>query len=337
MRYVFLLLFSSVSIHLSAQGFNPYKAYGEPAPQKSTFRTILNKITVTAASGFGHSFYSHDLNNYNIIINKDRLYINPENTSDYYYRWLNKPERADFTPNTDDIVRTDTASIGFKGTGFSIPLMLSLHYQYNRFRVGLGGSIEFHQFKRMEPDQYASTIGSYTESFSTMFTRFFGTLGVELYQWYDYHYFLDVKIGGMGYGSGFDKSLMQKKGMFINFGVPIERKFSEYFTVFVRPSYEFKNFTMGLPESDLAIKNKHQAFYINIGFRYNYPDLKRCPIKSCETQKRHLHQGREFRGRPFYKKQNPQIGENYKHSPIFKKGNDKDAPKSNVRKKDPRK
>lgn len=94
---------------------------------------------------------------------------------------------------------------------------------------------------------------------------------------------------------------------------------------------------MGLPESDLAIKNKHQAFYINIGFRYNYPDVKRCPIKSCETQKSHLHQGREFRGRPFYKKQNPQIGENYKHSPIFKKGNDKDAPKSNVRKKDPRK
>jgi hypothetical protein len=333
---LFTLMFCFLSASAVAQGFNPYRAYGEAPPPKTTIRTILNKITLTAATGVGYSFYNHTLDNYTISNYNDRLFIKPNGSTDHYYRWLNKP--AIGSPgSTDDMVNTDTVSMGFRGTGFSIPLLLSLHYQYKWFRIGGGASFEFHQFNKMEPTQYASILGPYTENFTSLFTRFFGNVGVEFYRFYEYHYYFDVYAGTMNYGSGFDKNLLQR-GMFINLGVPIEREFSEYFKVFIRPSYEFKSFTMGLPGSQESIKNKFNAFFVNIGIRFNYPDLRRCPIKSCETQKIHTHQGMgDLRGRPFYKKQRPQIGENYKHSPLFRKGIDRDAPRSKIKRKDPRK
>ena len=36
---------------------------------------------------------------------------------------------------------------------------------------------------------------------------------------------------------------------------------------------------------------------------------KRCPIESCQTKMVHTHGGQEFRGMPWYKKQNPKTGE----------------------------
>ncbi|MBX0289634.1 hypothetical protein K3G63_04250 [Hymenobacter sp. HSC-4F20] len=37
-----------------------------------------------------------------------------------------------------------------------------------------------------------------------------------------------------------------------------------------------------------------------------------CPIVSCHTRKVHLHSGVKYRGQPFFKKQNPAIGEKIK-------------------------
>lgn len=319
-----------------SQGFNPY-IYGDVDERQYGFRKILNKITLTVASGAGYTFYHHDLENYTVLRRNDRLYINPNGTQDYYYRWLNNPARSAVTPSGNDqsTVNADTADLGFRGTASGIPALFSLHYQYDRFRIGGGASFEFHRFRNMEPTLYSASLGSYEESFSTIFSKYFFTAGVEFYRFYDYHYYFDLYAGKMNYGKGFNKLLMQG-GAFINLGIPIEREFSEYFRFFIRPSYDFKSFKMVLPESSRVIENKNQAFYLNIGFRINYPDLPRCPINSCETQKIHTHRGKTFRGRPFYKKQNPQIGENYKHSPLFKT-RDKDAPKSNVPRKDPRK
>ena len=37
-----------------------------------------------------------------------------------------------------------------------------------------------------------------------------------------------------------------------------------------------------------------------------------CPISSCKVRMVHAHGEGEFRGQPFYKKQNPKIGEKIK-------------------------
>lgn len=332
-----ILCFLTAALAFS-QGFNPY-IYGDVSERKQNgFRKILNQITLTAASGIGYTFYHHKLENYSIVRDNDRLYINPNGSQDYYYQWLSDPVKTSETgPGSGDqfVVGGDSVDMGFRGAASGVPLLLSLHYQFDRFRIGAGASFEFHRFRKMEPTFYAPSLGFYEESFSTVFTKLFVNAGVEFYRFYDWHYYLDVYAGTMNYGGGFNKTAM-KGGGFFNIGVPIEREISEYFKVFFRPSWDFKKFDMGLPESALSIRNNSQALYLNIGVRMNYPDVPRCPIKSCETQKVHVHQGKTFRGRPFYKKQNPQIGENYKHSPLFKK-KDKDAPKSKVSRKDPRK
>ncbi|QDA61977.1 hypothetical protein [Hymenobacter jejuensis] len=37
-----------------------------------------------------------------------------------------------------------------------------------------------------------------------------------------------------------------------------------------------------------------------------------CPIASCHTRKVHLHDGTKYHGQPWFKKQNPAIGEKIK-------------------------
>lgn len=39
---------------------------------------------------------------------------------------------------------------------------------------------------------------------------------------------------------------------------------------------------------------------------------KTCPIVSCHTRKVHFHDGVKYRGQPWFKKQNPAIGEKIK-------------------------
>ncbi|MBD2768400.1 hypothetical protein IC235_10895 [Hymenobacter sp. BT664] len=49
-----------------------------------------------------------------------------------------------------------------------------------------------------------------------------------------------------------------------------------------------------------------------------------CPMESCHVRKVHLHSGVKYRGQPWFKKQNPEIGEKIKiYTPEKdKRGND---------------
>ncbi|WP_192820876.1 hypothetical protein [Rufibacter sp. LB8] len=40
--------------------------------------------------------------------------------------------------------------------------------------------------------------------------------------------------------------------------------------------------------------------------------MPKCPINACQTRKVHRHGEQQFRGMPWYKKQNPRIGEKLK-------------------------
>ncbi|MBF9238935.1 hypothetical protein I2I05_16145 [Hymenobacter sp. BT683] len=53
-----------------------------------------------------------------------------------------------------------------------------------------------------------------------------------------------------------------------------------------------------------------------------------CPIETCHVRKVHLHSGNKYRGQPWFKKQNPAIGEKIKtHNPKSgTHGNDKSKP-----------
>lgn len=55
-----------------------------------------------------------------------------------------------------------------------------------------------------------------------------------------------------------------------------------------------------------------------------FSSCKTCPIPSCHVRMVHAHGEDEFRGQPFWKKQNPKIGEK-----LPKRSNEKRVPRSN--------
>ena len=166
---------------------------------------------------------------------------------------------------------------------------------------------------RFRPISYGNDIGSFSPQANNFFLKkYFGMIGGMVYRYNEYTLVADANIGGFKLGNDFNKSLI-KKGLYYNLGATIEREFSEYFRVFARPSYEFKNYKLTIPETSQTIKHRFNAWYINIGVTYRLPEVRRCPLKDCHAQINHAHGNREYRSRrhPIWKKQNPHYGENY--------------------------
>lgn len=242
-----------------------------------------------------------------------------------YTNWFNKVEPIDgFAPGPFQI-SSDDEEIGFKSKSFNIPLKATLHVEFmERYRIGAGYSFEYTNLGDFKPLSHGNDINNFDPGFSSFFLKkYFLVLGASVYRYYDYLLVVDANIGGYGLGKNFDKSAV-KKGAYFNLGVAVEREMSEYFRVFVRPSYEFKSFTTNIPEST-GIKHKFNAFYFNIGATYRFPELRRCFLKTCHIQMNHAHGNREYRSRmhPIYKKQNPHYGENYPNLIRYKGKNKK--------------
>jgi hypothetical protein len=144
--------------------------------------------------------------------------------------------------------------------------------------------------------------------------RYFGMAGVSFYRIQDYLFTADINIGDFKPKSNINTAIIQK-GLYYNLGVTVERDFSEYLRVFVRPSYELKNYSIGVPENGQAIKHNMNAFYVNFGISYTLPELPKCFLKDCKAQINHAHGNKDYRSRvhPIYKKQNPGYGENYRN------------------------
>jgi hypothetical protein len=141
--------------------------------------------------------------------------------------------------------------------------------------------------------------------------KYYGMAGISFYRIDKFLFTGDVHVGGYKPGKNFDASQI-KKGVYANAGVTIEHEFSEYLKAFLRPSFEIKNYTITLPNSDKTIPHYINAFYVNIGLTYAIPELPRCFHSECHSQMNHVHGDREYRSRMhrIWKKQNPLYGEN---------------------------
>lgn len=228
--------------------------------------------------------------------------------------WFNITSRdtAILSPTTFR-VNSDTAKIGFKGRGLSIPIKATIHYEWQRYRIGGGISYEYLNIGNFKPISYKDQIGTYSPNAKGGFMRkYFVMVGAALYRYQDYLLVADAQIGSYKPSKAFNLGQIQK-GIYYNLGVTIERDMSEYFKIFVRPSYDLKNFTIAIPETGQGIKHRFNAFYINFGATYRIPELRRCVIDGCRAQINHAHGNKAYRSRvhAIYKKQNPYYGENY--------------------------
>jgi hypothetical protein len=281
------------------------------------FRRILSKVTFGLSTGYGSTTFKHELDGFGILQNPDSMpkLFQGTNPAQGYSNWFNKVQPSGNTLQPDGFqVNSDTADIGFKSKSFNIPIRATLHVElFERYRIGGGYSFEYTNVGDFKPLSYQDRISNYSPEVTSFFLKkYFVLLGASVYRYNDYLLVVDANIGGYAMGKKFDKSAM-KKGVFVNLGVTVEREMSEYFRLFVRPSYEIKSYKLNVPETGQSIQHRFNAFYINVGATYRIPELRRCFLKTCHAQMNHAHGNREYRSRrhPIYKKQNPHYGENY--------------------------
>lgn len=285
----------------------------------SPFRKVLSKITFGFSTGYGSSTLSHELNGFGILQNPGAdptIYRIDEDgvEGQAYSNWFHKvrPFTSTAQPGFQKVTSEDS-KIGFRGKAFHIPLKATMHVEFlKRYRAGIGYSFEYTHLGEFSPISNKDVINSYSYDSSTFFLKkYFVVLGASVYRYDQYLFVVDANIGGYGLGKKFDKSTM-KRGVFVNLGVSVEREMSEYFRLFIRPSYEIKAFQQQVPAGP-SIKHKFNAFYVNIGATYRIPELRRCVVKDCHAQINHAHGDREYRSRrhAIWKKQNPHYGENY--------------------------
>lgn len=291
-------------------------------------RKVLSKVTFGLSTGYGSTTFKHELNGFGILQNpglSPNLFQSGSVTSGYA-NWINRVlDTTNIIQAGAFLVNSDTTTLGFKAKAFNIPLKATLHVEFDKYRIGGGYSFEYVNMGDFEPISYQDKIGNYSTDFSSFFLqKYFGMIGGTVYRYNEYLLVVDANVGGYNLGKKFDKSVI-KKGVFLNLGVTVEREMSEYLRLFVRPSYEIKSYKINIPETSQSITHKFNAFYINVGVTYRFPELRRCFLKTCKAQMNHAHGNKEYRSRvhPIYKKQNPHYGENHPNLIKYKGKNKK--------------
>ena len=280
-------------------------------------RDILKNFSFSLSTGYGHTFFSHNLDGFGVsqVGGYSPTIFSPPNTSVRFSEWVNNISSDTVTsivPRSLFVIG-DTVKLGFKGKAFNIPLAVTLHYEYDRYRIGGGYSYEYMNIRQFHSTSFKDQIADFRPMAPTGFMqKYYGMFGVSFFRWYDILFTGDANVGGYKPGKNFNYSLI-KKGVYVNVGITIEKEFSEYLKGFIRPSFEIKNYQLSLPEVGKAIDHSINVFYLNIGLSYKLPGLPKCYNKDCHVQMNHVHGDREYRSlvHPFYKKQNPMYGENH--------------------------
>lgn len=280
------------------------------------FRKLVSKLNWGLSTGYGSTTFKHEFDGFGIYQPPTgRPFIfNPTTPANGYSNWFNQVTPTTLVINpTDFSVNADTATIGFKSKSFNIPLRATVHVEFNRYRIGGGYSFEYTKVNDFNPISFTKDINSFSPEVSNFFLKkYFLLLGASVYRYEKFLLTADANIGGYSLGKKFDKAIIDR-GIFFNLGATVEYEMSEYFRLFVRPSYEFKSYTLNIQEAGNSIKHGMNAFYFNVGATYRIPELRRCFLEECKAQINHAHGNKEYRSRmhAIYKKQNPNYGENY--------------------------
>jgi hypothetical protein len=292
-------------------------------------RGFLSRFTFGLSTGYGKGVIKHKLEDYGILQNPDSLprLQSVSDPTQFYSNWVNNATTVNTSPSGSSFLANPSdGQIGFKSKVFSIPLKATIHYEFlNRYRIGGGYSYEYTHIGSFSPINFENKISGFPSPVSSIWLKhYFGMIGGSVYRYQEYVLVVDANIGGYKMGSSFSNV---KRGVYFNFGAAIERDMSEYFKLFIRPSYEIKTFKLAMQDGPV-LKHHFNSFYINIGATYRFPERRRCVLKDCHIQMNHAHGNREYRSRrhPIYKKQNPHYGENY---PVLLKYKGKNKKKLN--------
>lgn len=282
--------------------------------QKS--RNLLSLFHFGLSTGLGLTTFKHSLDGFSIYqpASGNPVVYNEAQPTVGLTNWFNTATSGSLAINPGDFtVNSADEDIGFKSKSFNIPLRATVHVEFKRFRIGGGYAFEFTKVGEFKPISFSKQINTFSPEVSSFFLKkYFALIGASVYRYDQYLLTIDANIGGYGLGNKFDMGVISKS-LYFNLGATVERELSEYFKLFVRPSYDIKSYDLSIAETGQSIKHKFNAFYVNVGVSYRIPELRKCFIKTCKAQNNHAHGNKEYRSRahPIHKKQNPQTGENY--------------------------
>lgn len=337
-RYGLICLVGLIASTATSQDiYQKYDIYRNP------IRVMLNKFSITATTGFGVTNYNHKLEGVYFYQDAENQFIfsndieNLGSSFSGYTDWLNNPQlgfetslenpfdvpfdyisNPVYNPALGDqtfLVNTDTTDFGFKGGSRGIPITLMVHYEYEKFRIGVGYSYEFHFLRRLEPTSYGGQVRDYQPNLvRTRYSRLFGMVGYKFYQFWSYDFVGELQFGRVTAGKQFNSGAISR-GIYTSLGVSIENNWSEYFRVIIKPSVEFKSYNISIPDGS-TVNHRYPTFFIQAGVSINIPDIPRSPMKSDHVQLKHVYTNpvtgkrMEVRGQPIWKRQNPKVGEN---------------------------
>jgi hypothetical protein len=299
------------------------------------FRSILGRFIVSGSVGYGVTFNSHQLERGGLVQNPgsppylfDNTFVVTDTIATGVTNWVNDIRTVSGIPVDTGtfLLGLDSVDLRFKSRTHNIPFDLSIHYNFDRYRIGIGYSFEPYFTGTYKPSSFSDQINSFKTEFNgAVHNRWYILLGGEVLRTKRHIIAIDAKVGTYSLSNKKYNRSQIKKGVFFNLGARFERSLSEYVQVFLRPSFEFKNYTIAIPESGNDILHSMPAFYTSVGLTWRLPARKKCTIKSCQTQVHHHHGRNNYRSRvhPFWKWQNPDYGQNYPRLVKYKGKNKK--------------
>lgn len=304
----------------------------------SPVRKMLNRFNLSIEKSYGYFSYQNPLEGVSVIRNprNDLLYIVPlgEEASVQptvaYSNWFNGFTEVDIARIDDDsqIVRTDTASFVYKNSGRYNPLTLRLSFSLKKLdkahfkqtgekkyleddllRIGGGIGWGAHKFRHPSSEQDIDPLlRRYTlptTKIST--TKMFASVTYNFYTFGDFSMLADVYGGVWKIKESLNNSDNINYEPFFNVGVMFQTKFSKYFKGYIRPAVEMRSYT--LANEFVSTQHKYAIFSIDLGLLLKYPVYPRNRYAAHMVQMEHVFNGKMYRGRPFYKKQNPLYGQ----------------------------
>lgn len=299
-------------------------------------RKFFNQFNLSVEKGYGFFSYQNTLNGLNVVRSPagDLLYIVPGSAKvgsgpvTGYRNWFNDLEPVNIPRIDDDAEVVNANNLVYRNSGRLNPLTLRLSYSIRKVGKGnlkgtgerimtdnellrIGGGISFGRinFKNeVNTQNVSSRLGNFRLPVTRVSTtKVFGSVTVNAYQYGDLSLLADVSAGIWKIRSRqFNRDLV-KHDPFFNIGLIFEKKFSKYFKVYIRPSFEMRRFR--LTNEAISVSHRFSIFTIDIGALIKYPVYPRNRFKAHRVQMEHVFRGRIYRGRSIFQRQNPRIGQ----------------------------
>lgn len=302
-------------------------------------RKFVNKFNFQIEKSYGYFSYQNPLTDVAVIRNarQDQLYIVPlgqESSGfsklDAFSGWFNRFVEANVSRIDDDdqIVRTDTVDFVFRNSGRYNPIVLRANFSLKKLdkghfertgeklyldddmlRVGVGIGFGALKFSNPSSSQEVDPLLRRYELSNTKIptTKLFGTITYNFYTLGDFSMLLDVQGGVWKIKESLINTDIIIYDPFINVGVMFQTKFSKYFKGYIRAAFERRSYS--LDNQILSVDHQFSIFNIDLGLLMKYPTYPRNSYAADQVQMEHVFNGKMYRGRPFYRKQNPRYGQ----------------------------